>query len=73
VTYTATDACGNVAMCSFTVLVSPSTAPSIVYVDDSYVGLPAGTFVSFPWPGSIGGPYVIGCDAFATVQGGVTQ
>jgi parallel beta-helix repeat protein len=50
--------------------VTISGSPSTVYVDDDYVGLPLGTAVNFPHLG--GGPtYVIGCDAFATIQAGV--
>ncbi|HXU77676.1 MAG TPA: right-handed parallel beta-helix repeat-containing protein, partial [Methylomirabilota bacterium] len=41
-----------------------------VYVDDSYTGSPNGTVVTFP--NGAGGPsHIIGCDAFATIQGGI--
>lgn len=46
-----------------------SSTPSITYVDDGYAALPAGTAVDWPYTGS--GSHLIGCDAFATVQGGV--
>jgi hypothetical protein len=39
-------------------------APAIVYVDDNFTGLPGG--FDPPGPGS-----AIGCDSFATIQGGV--
>ena len=42
------------------------TPPSVVYVDDSWVGTPLGT------DPDMGGPATnFGCDSFATIQGGV--
>ena len=42
---------------------------ALSFVDDGYIGLPAGTNVDWPYTGT--GTHVIGCDAFATVQGAV--
>ena len=54
-----------------TLTVNITTVTNIAYVDDGYVGQPFGTQVNWPWPGSIGGPFTIGCNAFATIQAGV--
>ncbi|MBL8860209.1 MAG: right-handed parallel beta-helix repeat-containing protein [Planctomycetes bacterium] len=51
--------------------VNITTVTNVAYVDDGYIGLPFGTQVSFPWPGSTGGPLTIGCNAFDTIQGGI--
>ncbi len=52
-----------------TVVTVMATPPAFTYVDDGYVGLSAGTLVD--WPHSGTGSHIIGCDAFATVQGGM--
>ncbi|MFL6227807.1 MAG: lamin tail domain-containing protein [Pyrinomonadaceae bacterium] len=44
----------------------PPPAPSVVYVDDDWTGLAAGTD-----PDGVGPATAIGYDAFATIQGGV--
>ncbi len=68
VTCTATDAAGNSNSCSFIVVVCSTNQP-IVYVDDNYTNLAIGTMVTFP--NGAGSPtHSIGCDAFATIQGG---
>ena len=73
-TFQTTDASGNTATCSFTVTVNLNVgpAPAIVYVDDDYTGLPLGTTVLWPAVGG-SGPHYIGCDAFATIQGGIDR
>ena len=73
VTLVAEDGHGNTNSCSATVtVVDNRPAPSQVYVDDSYVGLPNGTAVN--WPYGVGPlDHLIGCDAFATIQGGVNR
>ena len=55
----------NVVNGSFDVFVCVNPpAPATVWVDDNWVGLPNGT--------DVGSSRTIGCDAFATIQGGVT-
>ncbi len=51
---------------TLTVVAAPTTA----YVDDDYTGLPNGTLVTWPHTGG-SGTYVIGCDAFASIQDGL--
>jgi len=43
--------------------------PTVVYVDDAYVGFANDTLVDWPYTGT--GTHIIGYDAFATIQGGV--
>jgi subtilisin-like proprotein convertase family protein/nitrous oxidase accessory protein NosD len=62
--------CGVAASSMATLSITPCTTGSVVYVDDSYVGMPFGTAVNWPDNGG-SGPHIIGCDAFATIQGGV--
>ncbi|HTB85104.1 MAG TPA: immunoglobulin domain-containing protein [Candidatus Sulfotelmatobacter sp.] len=57
---------GTSSPVNFTVGTVP---PAAVFVDSNYTGLAANTFVSWPYAGA--GTYVIGYNAFATVQGGV--
>ena len=68
VTCTATDSTGNSSSCSFYVDVCAGAATT--YVDASYGATPVGTPVAWPNGGATLN-HVIGCDAFATVQGGV--
>jgi autotransporter-associated beta strand protein len=73
VTLTATDGHGNNNTCQTTVTVIDNRAPpNAVYVDAGYGAMPNGTPVAFP---NGVGPlsHLIGCDAFATVQGGVNR
>lgn len=70
VTCTATDSGGNTATCSFTIVVCDPNQPT-TYVDDDYANNQVGDMVNFPDDGNPG-PHVVGCDAFATVQGGIT-
>jgi len=70
VTFTATDECGNESTCTVNVTVGTCTPPTTTYVDDDYTGLPVGSTVTWPHVGG-SGSYTIGCDAFATIQGGV--
>lgn len=78
-TYTATGAgsftvkvtesgCASLPSIPVVTSVIPAT-PSTTYVDDGYAGLPAGTPVDWPYTGT--GGHLVGCDAFATIQGGV--
>jgi len=69
VTCSVTDGVGLSASCSFIVVVCGAN-PAITYVDDGYNLLPIGTLVNFPHDGNPG-PHIIGCDAFATIQGGI--
>jgi hypothetical protein len=54
-----------------TLVISITPPPAVVYVDDDYSTLPNGTAVNFPFNGLPGGPYTIGCDAFAGVQAAI--
>ncbi len=49
---------------------SPAGAPITVFVDDDYADNLPGELVNFPDDGGVG-PFVIGIDAFATIQGGI--
>ena len=53
-------------------IVDTRPAPVVTYVDDNYTGLPSGAVVKFPNGGS-GADHYIGCDAFATIQGGIDR
>jgi hypothetical protein len=66
VTYTATDACGNTAVCSFDVTVNAGTPVPVTWVDDDWSSVPVGTD-----PDGVGGATAMGCDAFASVQDAV--
>jgi len=65
VTYTATDVCGLSSECSFNVTVTPGS-PTIAYVDVNWIGTTPGTD-----PDGAGPAQSFGCDAFATIQGGI--
>ncbi|MBK7876546.1 MAG: HYR domain-containing protein [Planctomycetes bacterium] len=67
-TAAATAPCATPASASAALTIG--STPSVVYVDDDYVGALPGTTVAFPFGG--GGPlHTIGCDAFATIQGAI--
>ena len=53
-------------------IVDTNPAPLATYVDDDYTNLASGTVVTWPYSGGSGTHY-IGCDAFATIQGGVNR
>jgi hypothetical protein len=74
VTFTVADAAGNVSSpCTATITVdNTNAAPSATYVDAAYGSAPAGTVVTWPKVSGTGTHY-IGCDAFATIQGGVNR
>jgi autotransporter-associated beta strand protein len=68
---TVADQSGN-AVSNIVVLtvIDTLSAPNDTYVDASYANMVAGTVVT--WPASGGtGPHYVGCDAFATIQGGI--
>ncbi len=73
VTVTVTDEGGNSISTNVVLtVIDTRPAPITTYVDAAYTGLPTGTQVL--WPAGTGsGPHYIGCDAFATVQGGVNR
>ena len=52
------------------IVTAVASPPPVAWVDDGYAGLADGTLVDWPYTG--GGTHLIGCDAFATVQGGVS-
>ena len=62
--------CGAPVTSGTAALTVIATPPSATYVDDDYVGLSVGTLVTWPRTGG-SGTHLIGCDAFATVQGGI--
>ncbi len=71
---TATDGNGNNNTCGTTVtIIDNRPTPTVVYVDDGYTNLTTCTAVAFPYPGSPGGPYIIGYNAFPTIQAAVNQ
>jgi hypothetical protein len=70
VTFTVTDGAGNPATCTANITVTGGGLQAVTYVDDNYVGLPDGTVVTFPYVGGVGS-FTIGCEAFATIQGGI--
>ncbi len=47
-------------------------APAATFVDAAYAGKPNGSVENWPNAGA-NGPHYIGCDAFATIQGGVNR
>ena len=53
-------------------VVDTAPAPLATYVDASFAGLPTGTVVTFPNVDGTGTHY-IGCDAFATIQTGISR
>lgn len=48
-----------------------AAVPAVVYVDDDYANNAADDLVNFPDNGGVG-THIIGYDAFATIQGGIT-
>ncbi len=69
-TFTFTDGAGNSSTCTANITVTGGGLQVATYVDDDYTGLPNGTTVTWPHIGG-SGSYTIGCEAFATIQGGV--
>ena len=51
-------------------VINTQPAPPVTYVDAAYLNLAPGTVVIWPAVGG-SGPHYVGCDAFATIQGGV--
>ena len=72
VVVTATDNPNNSVSNVVVLTVIDTNPPTATYVDTGYIGLPAGTVVTWPAVGGNGTHY-IGCDAFATIQGGVNR
>jgi hypothetical protein len=72
VTVTVSDPTGNAISNTVTLTIVDTNSPAITYVDAGYAGLPAGTVVTWPYVGGSGARY-IGCDAFATIQGGINR
>jgi len=70
---TVSDQGGNSTNHTTTLTVQDVNSPHLAtYVDDDYISLPTGTVVTWPYTGGSGTHY-IGCDAFATIQGGVDR
>jgi autotransporter-associated beta strand protein len=68
---TVSDLSGNSVSSNVTLtIIDTLSAPLATFVDAAYAGLPPGTVVT--WPAVSGsGSHYIGCDAFATIQGGI--
>ena len=73
VTLVAADDHGNTNSCNATVtVVDNRPAPALVYVDAGYTNVANGTAVGWPY-GNLTLNHLVGCDAFATIQGGVNR